>query len=113
MDSLVLESNRDRLVDETILGDLEYYKEKVKMMERDIQSLLDEKDELAEERDELTLKNERLNERLLLTTTTMRQQQQSSTAQADGNGASSSFDDATDALYLENRQVISAFKSFV
>lgn len=99
MDSLVLESNRDRLVDETILGDLEYYKEKVKMMERDIQSLLEEKDELAEERDELTLKNDRLNERLMASI------RSSNSGNADGGNGANSFDhpSSSEALYLENR----------
>lgn len=102
MDSLVLESNRDRLVDETILGDLEYYKEKVKMMERDIQSLLEEKDELAEERDELTLKNDRLNERLMASI------RSSNSGNADGGNGANSFDhpSSSEALYLENRQVL-------
>lgn len=98
MDSLVLESNRDRMVDETILGELEFYKEKVLMHERDIQSLLEEKEELIVSRDDLTLKNARLNEHLL---SMMRNLSNQSANYQDGN--SLAFD--VDALYLENRQV--------
>lgn len=98
MDSLVHESNRDRMVDETILGELEFYKEKVLMHERDIQSLLEEKEELIVTRDDLTLKNARLNEHLL---SMMRNLSNQSANYPDGN--SLAFD--VDALYLENRQV--------
>lgn len=86
------------MVDETILGELEFYKEKVLMHERDIQSLLEEKEELIVSRDDLTLKNARLNEHLL---SMMRNLSNQSANYQDGN--SLAFD--VDALYLENRQV--------
>ena len=96
MNSVVIESNRDRIVDESILGELEFCKEKVMLLERDLQSVLDEKEELIVARDDLTLKNDRLNEHLL---SLMRNLSGQSGSFPDGN--SLSFD--VDALYLENR----------
>lgn len=96
MDSVVIETNRDRMVDETILGELEFYKGKVLLLERDIQSLLDEKEELVMTRDDLTLKNERLNEHLI---TLMR----NLSGQGGNYSDSGSLSYDVDALYLENR----------
>ena len=98
MDSVVIESNRDRIVDESILGELEFYKEKVILLERDIQSLLDEKEELIVSRDEMSLKNDRLNEHLL----SMMRNLSGQSGYTDGN--SHSYD--VDALYLENRYLL-------
>lgn len=88
------ESTRERMVDETILSELEFYKEKVLLLERDIQSLLDEKEELIITRDELRHKNERLNEHLVALMRGL-------SGQADNYDSSLRYD--VDALYLENR----------
>jgi len=95
MDSVVIESNRDRLVDESILAELQLYKEKVMLLERDLQSVLDEKEELVIARDDLTLKNDRLNEHLI---SLMRNLSGHSQSYGDN---SLTYD--VDALYLENR----------
>ncbi|KAJ6219722.1 hypothetical protein RDWZM_005534 [Blomia tropicalis] len=104
MDSVVIETNRDRMVDETILGELEFYKGKVLLLERDIQSLLDEKEELVMTRDDLTLKNERLNEHLI---TLMR----NLSGQGGNYSDSGSLSYDVDALYLENRYLKEKIKN--
>lgn len=93
------ETNRqERVVDDTILSELEYYKGKVILLERDVQSLLDEKEELVIARDDLRLKKDHLNERLM---SVMRNTPGTTAATATGDKGALSYD--IDALYLENR----------
>lgn len=89
------ESTRDRMIDETILSELEFYKEKVLLLERDLQSLLDEKEELIMTKDDLRLKNDRLNEHLVSLMRNL-------SGRTDSYDASLRHFDV-DALYLENR----------
>lgn len=96
MDTVAIESSRDRIIDENILNELEFYKDKVLLLERDCQSLLDEKEELILTKDDLQLKNQRLNEQLL---GMMRNLSEQSGNYEDTN--SLLFD--VDSLYLENR----------
>ena len=104
IDSAAYES-RDRNIDINIINELEFYKNKVILLERDLQSVLDEKEELILSRDSYKLKVDRLNEKL-------------------NNLMRSSYGDTTepsnednrivdiDSLFMENRFLKEKIKSF-
>ncbi|CAG2112883.1 unnamed protein product [Medioppia subpectinata] len=64
IDSAAYESRDVRNIDMNIISEMEFYKNKVILLERDLQSVLDEKEELILNRDSYKLKVDRLNEQL-------------------------------------------------
>jgi hypothetical protein len=101
IDSAAYES-RDRNIDINIISELEFYKNKVILLERDLQSVLDEKEELILSRDSYKLKVDRLNENL---NNIMR-----STCSSDANEDHRIVD--IDSLFMENRFLKERIKSF-
>ncbi len=101
IDSAAYES-RDRNIDINIISELEFYKNKVILLERDLQSVLDEKEELILSRDSYKLKVDRLNEKL---NNIMR-----STCSSDANEDHRIVD--IDSLFMENRFLKERIKSF-
>ena len=96
IDSVTIESNRDRMIDVSILSEIEFFKDKVILLEGDIQSLLDEKEELIISRDDLRLKNDRLNQHLISLMRNL-------SGQRDNYIEADTLSYDVDALYLENR----------
>ncbi|XP_054159340.1 coiled-coil domain-containing protein 149-like [Oppia nitens] len=64
IDSAAYESRDRNNIDMNVIQELEFYKNKVVLLERDLQSVLDEKEELILSRDSYKLKVDRLNEKL-------------------------------------------------
>jgi hypothetical protein len=102
IDSAAYES-RDRNIDINIISELEFYKNKVILLERDLQSVLDEKEELILSRDSYKLKVDRLNEKL---NNIMR----STCSSSDANEDHRIVD--IDSLFMENRFLKERIKSF-
>ena len=104
IDSVAYES-RDRNIDINIISELEFYKNKVILLERDLQSVLDEKEELILSRDSYKLKVDRLNEKL---NNLMRSSY--------GDPNETTTDDNRivdiDSLFMENRFLKEKIKSF-
>ena len=101
IDSAAYES-RDRNIDMNMITELEFFKNKVILLERDLQSVLDEKEELILSRDSYKLKVERLNHKL-------------SQVMDSGTDTKSAADDTIvdiDSLFMENRFLKEKIKSF-
>ncbi|CAG2162554.1 unnamed protein product [Oppiella nova] len=103
IDSAAYES-RDRNIDMNIISEMEFYKNKVILLERDLQSVLDEKEELILSRDSYKLKVDRLNEKL---NGLMRSSYNTTTEANEDNRIVD-----IDSLFMENRFLKEKIKTF-
>lgn len=107
IDSAAYES-RDRNIDINIISELEFYKNKVILLERDLQSVLDEKEELILSRDSYKLKTDRLNEKLNnLMRSSYGDTNETTGAQSEDNRIVD-----IDSLFMENRFLKEKIKTF-
>lgn len=92
-----LDRGRMITMDTDIVGEMEFFKNKIGLLEREVQSLLMEKEQLLIGKTELILKNERLSQHLM-----KNRGGNGGVHQSDGQDAQSLLHDV-DALYRENR----------
>lgn len=87
---------------ENLLNELQFYKEKVIMLENDLRTLLEEKEVLLLSKDNLQIKNEQLNEHLM---TMMRYAPLGDRTRihSNANNPTTAFFNNFDDIYLENK----------
>lgn len=105
VNTVTIETNRERLLmDDSLMSQLHYEKERARLLERDVQSLLAEKEKLLVSKTDLQLKNERLNGHLVTVLRSMTMEQRQHYQQQAGDPANNNtllYD--IDRLSLENR----------